>query len=102
MPKWKVPFHENGNMMDYADGGYYKAASWLEPETEFEATLDYHDYGKGRSAVRFYFRDDVGKTYSFSMSEFHKALPGMVRGSLTGRFGFTKRGRNYSLVYLGA
>jgi hypothetical protein len=95
---YEIPFDDEGNQLTY-EWWYTKAKT---PNFIFEDTLEYKSYSKGRSAVEFKFeRESSGKSVSFSISQAEALFPLMVKGKVSGRFSFVKRGQNYSCMYLG-
>lgn len=111
MSKWDhmIPFY-NGRMLEYTYYDYpttvdsergkygYAPTSWEKAE-EFDATLAYVGYHKGRSSVRFQFRDcdRNGREYSMPMSAFNDIVGRMISGVVSGRWRFGKQGQNYGL-----
>lgn len=94
--QYQIPFDEDGEMMSYPDS--YKKITWKD-NFEFEATLEYAGYERGRSSTILIFRDiKTDKEYSMFMSDFDHVVPYLKDGFLYNkRFTFTKKGQNYGL-----
>ena len=72
-----------------------------KPNKEVELTLHYKGYGRGRSAVTFYWADDDGHKYPM----FIKDVDELVRqdigtSSIHAIFTYVKRGANYGIKFL--
>ena len=101
----EVPFDKDGNQVDYPtwsynrtpEGGYLPPTPGPTlPNFEFEDTLTFDSYGKGRSSVTFYLtRKSTGKGVTMFISDFTEIVGKMVNGEITGKFTFAKRGQNY-------
>lgn len=106
-----VPVKEDGSLLSYVSRREIeKGEVWgcgtfqmLKP-TPFEATLELHDFGRGRSSVTFEFTNkDTGATYPM----FVKEMFTLVRqnklncGVISGWWVFIKRGTNYGIKFLG-
>lgn len=84
---------------------YYNGYGWEEENTEwvenrvFENTLTYIDFGRGRSAVTFYFTGKDGERYPMFIKDFDELIRkhSLVNGSVTARWTFVKRGSNYGI-----
>jgi hypothetical protein len=75
---------------------------WREPY-EFEDTLKYVTYHRGRSAAYFEFVSlNDGRRYTMFLKQFDQAVSRMVMGQFTGSFGFVKYGHNYGVALLDA
>lgn len=89
-----IPFDKFGNQLDYED--HYPHGLELVPNFEFEDTLTFKTYGRGRSSVTFTFiRKSNGKTVSFFVSDMCDAIPCMTNGAITAKFTFIKKGSNF-------
>lgn len=88
---YKIPFDKNGNQMDYEGYGLDE----MVDNFEFEDTLTFQSYGRGRSSVTFTFKRVNGKTVSMFVSDFADIVGKMNHGHITGRFTFSKKGQNY-------
>lgn len=79
--------------------GRYLDPLWMD-NFEFEATLIYEDYGRGRSAAYFFFKDEAtGAIHSMFMRDFHDVIRRCTldQGRVTSRWTFIKRGMNYGI-----
>lgn len=115
---WKVPFVD-GKILDYVNNEQEYITKWeryldenrnlkskrvnipieWKENYEFSDTLRYKDFYHGRSAMNFTFiGTDTNTEYTISMNEFKTWIPYMVRGEVTGKFTFVKRGANIFLV----
>ncbi len=75
--------------------GEAKAHVW-KPNYEFQDTLKFCSYHKGRSSVGFNLKSTKdGREYAFFMTHFEELIPYMNGGFVTGDFTFCKRGSNY-------
>lgn len=110
MAKWQVPLrkHFDFNMkhscVHYlydSEHTYYDSGLNLVPNYEFDATLRYEDYYRGRSSVSFMLVDEANNRYSVFLSDFTEMLPHMVGGVIKGKFTFVKKGANYGIKYVG-
>lgn len=103
----KVPIRHNDDgtitQLDYYNEGWMKGdKTELKDNYIFEDCLGYVDYGKGRSAVSFYFKSVKGDSYTMFISDFNKLLQEQREvWCLDGRWTFRKQGANYGLKYLG-
>lgn len=102
-----IPFDDKGNQMHYADpfvhlSGHTDSNDWREP-FEFEATICFQGYRRGRSAAYFLFKDQhTGVEYTMFLTDMEATISHMVRGSVNGRWGFVKRGMNYGISLIEA
>lgn len=107
---YKIPFSD-GNQLDYPNCTYGPYVSGVGCKSfpcemvdnfEFEDTLKFESYGKGRSSVTFNMRrQSNGKKVTMFLSDFAEIVPFMVGGCLYGLFTFTKRGQNYGCKRIG-
>ena len=89
---YKIPFDKDGNQLSY---DAYNVFSFVD-NFEFEDTLQYVSYGKGRSSVTFKFkRKSNGKTVNMFLTDIDKIMNKLSHGEITGKFTFSKRGENY-------
>jgi hypothetical protein len=107
--QWKVHFHPvTGDHQSFPQSVYQGSGKPSLPPVErpahftFTADLTYVDYEKGRSAVGFLFKDKRGVKYRMFLSEFHRLLPDMIQGRISGTWGFEKRGGDTGLVRVDA
>lgn len=90
---YQIPF-QDGNQIDYEI--YWGKPFEMVDNFVFEDTLTYTNYGKGRSAITFYFtRESNGKEVTMFASNLSEVIPRFVNGKLTGQFTFCKKGQNY-------
>jgi len=72
-----------------------------KPNEEIELTLHYDGYGRGRSAVTFYWKDDNGHKYPMFIKDVDELLrQDMGTSSVRGIFTYVKRGANYGIKFL--
>ena len=72
-----------------------------KPNEEVELTLHYKDYGRGRSAVTFYWTDDNGHEYPMFIKDVDELLrQDMGTSSVHAIFTYVKRGANYGIKFL--
>lgn len=72
-----------------------------KPNEEIELTLHYDGYGRGRSAVTFYWKDDNGHKYQMFIKDVDELLrQDMGTSSVRGIFTYVKRGANYGIKFL--
>ena len=98
---YQIPFNKAGDQLHYAYPGrtgdhYGVANAWID-NFEFEDTLEYVGYTRGRSSAYFEFkRTDGGKVCMF-LTDFEDVIRKLVEGRITDKFTFTKRGQNYGV-----
>ena len=72
-----------------------------EPNKEVELTLHYQGYGRGRSAVTFYWIDDDGHKYPMFIKDVGELLRQDIgTSSIHAIFTYVKRGANYGIKFL--
>lgn len=72
-----------------------------KPNEEIELTLHYDGYGRGRSAVTFYWKDDNGHRYPMFIKDVDELLRQDIGvSSVHGIFTYVKRGANYGIKFL--
>lgn len=72
-----------------------------KPNEEIELTLHYNGYGRGRSAVTFYWKDDNDHQYPMFIKDVDELLrQDMGTSSVHGIFTYVKRGANYGIKFL--
>ena len=72
-----------------------------KPNTEVELTLHYQGYGRGRSAVTFYWVDDDGHKYPMFIKDVDELLRQDIgTSSIHAIFTYVKRGANYGIKFL--
>lgn len=98
----QYPIDKKGNLVSYADTRWYKPDSWVDNES-FEAELEYCDYTRGRSSIKFVFKNVKRKSQKWEMflSDFDEIVKKLKDGKIKGWWKVRKSGANYGLVYLG-
>ena len=72
-----------------------------KPNEEIELTLHYKGYGRGRSAVTFYWIDDSNHKYPMFIKDVDELLrQNMGTSSVHAIFTYVKRGANYGIKFL--
>ena len=72
-----------------------------KPNAEVELTLHYKGYGRGRSAVTFYWVDDDGHKYPMFIRDVDELLRQDIgTSSIHAIFTYVKRGANYGIKFL--
>ncbi len=93
---YKIPFDDKGNQLHY-EWYSYQNGEWRDNE-EFNDTLVYKGYARGRSAAYFLFhRASTQTEVVVFMTDFEKMIPLLTYGFLSGTFTYTKRGQNYGV-----
>jgi hypothetical protein len=92
---YQIPFDKDGNQLSFPG---YTFHEWRD-NYEFDATLTYETYGRGRSSVTFYWKDDDGHRYTMFVSDFDDILNsvGLHGKKVTGRWTFVKKGQDYGV-----
>jgi len=94
---YQIPFNKDGDQLHYPD-------RWQNAEMrdnfEFEDTLTFETYERGRSAAYFIFKRSTGEKVTFFMTDFCGIVNHMRNGKVSGNFTFTKRGMNYGTKML--
>ena len=70
----------------------------MRPVVNFEATLTYKGYFKGRSSVLIHLEDENGLMWPMFLSAFDKLISKMTHGVITGTWTVVKRGNNYGIT----
>ena len=79
---------------------YGSTVVW-KPNEEVELTLTYEGYGRGRSAVTFYWKDENDNEYPMFLKDFDELLKKEIGiNKVHGVFTYVKRGANYGIQYL--
>jgi len=101
MKSWQLPIDSNRQPITWVNPYIHNNVTWIDPY-EFEDTLEFVSIARGRSAVNFVFKSITdGRKYYFGPAGFVSAckitkVTGIIGGfTITGRFGFVKRGQNY-------
>lgn len=95
-----APFDsETGNLLHYPEVWWGHTLEWREVRP-FEATLQLEDYGRGRSAAYFHWKDEQGHGYPMFLKDFVETLLALdsKRGQVKGTWRVVKRGQNYGLA----
>ena len=72
-----------------------------KPNKEVELTLHYEGFGRGRSAVTFYWVDDDGHRYPMFIKDVDELLRQDIgTSSIHAIFTYVKRGANYGINFL--
>ena len=72
-----------------------------KPNKGVELTLHYKGYGRGRSAVTFYWADDDGHKYPMFIKDVDELLRQDIgTSSIHAIFTYVKRGANYGIKFL--
>ena len=72
-----------------------------KPNKEVELTLHYKGYGRGRSAVTFYWVDDDGHKYPMFIKDVDDLLRQDIgTSSIHAIFTYVKRGANYGIKFI--
>lgn len=72
-----------------------------KPNEEIELTLHYNGYGRGRSAVTFYWKDNNNHQYPMFIKDVDELLrQDMGISSVHGIFTYVKRGANYGIKFV--
>jgi len=91
----KVPYDQNGNLLHYVD--WRDPSAWKEVY-EFDATLTFVRFARGRSAVYAWMRDDEGHEYPLSLNDFEPFVPKLKKGQIAGKWTQKKQGENFFLT----
>lgn len=85
----------NGEHIESPDGTIWK------PNEEIYLRLHYDGYGRGRSSVTFYWKDDSGHRYPMFITDMNDLLKqGAGVSNIYGIFTYVKRGANYGVKLL--
>lgn len=111
MYKGKIPFagpkarySKPGSLIEFVDYGKVEPKDteeivWRE-NGEFDAHLRLSGYEKGRSSVRFVFRDREDREFSMSLDDFYHMMEKThlrVNIYIDARWVFAKKGTNYGI-----
>lgn len=94
--QYQIPFDKDGSQLHY-QGHPRQETTWVDNH-DFEDTLTFSDYSRGRSAAYFHLTRADGRGVTMFLKELTEAIPYMVNGILVGRFRFIKRGENYGCM----
>lgn len=92
------PVDEKGNMLEY--DGYGVTVFGKKDIEEFEETMTFKYYTKGRSSLRFILEDSKGAIWSMMAQSIDSFVQRSVNGVLTGKWIMCKRGQNYGLLLI--
>ena len=119
-----VPFDKNGNLLDYSWNGITEKEKeickrdgkvehfWgrdntlhevFVPNFEFEDTLIFKHFSRGRSSVKAHFESqNTGKKYEMFISDLEDVIlnNSLTNGRVSGKFTFVKKGQNYGVLLL--
>lgn len=88
----EIPFNERGDQEGYSGGQMRK--NYI-----FTDTLYYDTFTRGRSSVKFYFKDAKGIRYEMFATDFSNLVKSEnVSVGVLGRWSFVKRGANFGIV----
>lgn len=90
------PVDENGNMLEY--DGYGSKPTGEKDIVEFEETMTFQHYIKGRSSLRFILKDSKGREWSMMVQCIDYFVKHSVNDVLSGKWIMCKRGQNYGLL----
>lgn len=121
MKEMCVPFTKNGSLVEwtgyvlnqeeetkcYANGSYQSNEGSLhdsivwKPNAQFNTTLFYEGFGRGRSSIKFEFRDSDGKRFYMFATDLDAFIKqGIPINEVNGVFEFVKRGQNYGIRFV--
>lgn len=92
----QYPIDGAGNMIEYPDW-HNKEVAWVDIK-EFEETMEFVRYEKGRSSLRFIINDSKGKTWSMMAQCIDDFVFRANRCTVSGKWVMCKRGSNYGLL----
>lgn len=98
-PSYQIPFDEQGDLVTYPN----RCAEWRD-NYEFEDTLEYEGYSRGRSSVTIIFTGSTGVKYEMFVSDFDEVIrtKGLDGKIVTAKWTFVKKGQNYGLKLVSA
>jgi len=101
MYKGKIPFTREGRLMNYVHeySSMHKPHEWRDNH-EFQATLTFQGFERGRSAAHGIFRDEEGQRFVIFLKDVDKLITsGALRtgGIASGTWCYCKRGTNYGV-----
>lgn len=102
--QYQIPFDDKGNQQEYPTKTWSKNdlvdPTWVD-NFVFVDTLTYDNYNTGRSSIGFRMKRTDGTIVNVFVSDFSKMIPLLLRGQITGRFTFVKKGMNYGCMFIG-
>jgi len=95
----KVPIDpRTGDLLHYAEGFGSRDAIWMDVY-EFDATLEFQGWERGRSAVYAWMKDvGTGRRFPLSLHELTPFMKTISNGQIIGRWTFRKIGQNFFLI----
>lgn len=82
-------------------GNWHDSVVW-KPNTQFNTTLFYEGFGRGRSSIKFEFKDSAGKRFYMFATDLNALIKhGVPINEVNGVFEFVKRGQNYGIRFVG-
>lgn len=98
---YQIPFNsETGDQLHYPEL-YFGGKLEMRDNFEFEDTISFDTYLRGRSAAYFIFKRSTGEKLVVFLTDMCDMIPRMVEGKVTGTFTFTKRGANFGTKIVG-
>jgi hypothetical protein len=96
------PVQIRGNYKTMPDRRDLERATYWRPAAPFQATLILDRLERGRSAARFIWKDAAGHEFPMFGQWLCDTIKqaALDKGSLTGTWGYAKRGANYSVAFL--
>lgn len=93
---YRIPFCE-GDMLAYAD--YWRGTVEWRDNEQFEATLKYVGFERGRSAAHLIFEDENGHSFPMFLQQFDEIMHagGFDGNKIYGKWVGVKRGQNYGV-----
>lgn len=97
-----VELDDNERELCYKQGNlitteYNQRILWHKQQRR-NLTLTYQGYGRGRSSVTFYWKDQDGNGYPMFLKDMDYMLKNnKVKSKISGEFEFIKRGQNYGI-----
>lgn len=87
--KFRIPHDKEGNQLSW----WWSGNQYDTDPYEFEGTLEYNGFSRGRSALNIEWRDvKTGKTYQSGMALLDEHLKFDGTNRISGTFGFKKQG----------
>ena len=96
----KIQVYDIGEITKYSIWDNDYSETW-KPYEEFEATLHYRSYARGRSSITFYWIDDDSHQYPMFLKDFDKLLKQDINVlHIHGVWGYVKRGSDYGIKFI--
>ena len=97
-----IPFDRDGDQLHWVDEWEVKHnGAKMVPNFEFNETLTFDGFCRGRSAAYARFLKSDGREVTMFLVELEEAIKHMTNGVVSGRFTFCKRGMNYGCKRIG-